>query len=140
MIKSIAQLEKDIQNYTEQMKEYDCRSNKYRSLKQMKYSVRKKLAKHREQIRLVDQLIAFGKVQKRLTKNTSLEDVIATYAYNIKQRMEYIETHDASTSGWYHRLCVRIQDQRKILAKRLASRVDDLTERVLFLEGLYKQN
>lgn len=137
MIKSIAQLEKDVQDYTEQMKEYDWRSKKYRSLKQMKYSVRKRLAKRREQIRLVEQLIGFGKVQKRLTKNTPLEDVVATYAYDIKQRMEYVETHNSLTGG-YMRLNMRIRSRREILAKRLMGRIDDLAERVLFLEDLYK--
>lgn len=134
MAKTIEQIEKDVQHWTEEVARretvYGYRSKEYMVALTMRGRKMKRLEELKRQSDEVERFLGNSKnvAMDRTYKNASLEDLIATYVH-VKQERAKMPVR-SSRDNKYSALTQREQLLKRKIRKALAERVQNLTDRI----------
>lgn len=131
-MKKVEEVTKDLDYWTQKMKEVPTYSKEYNVAKEMKSRSVKRLNKLRNMQVTLSEMSRVGTPRKYVTIDTSLGDMIATLAFAEQKLRSVPATAKCSAYQAASQRCRRL---RKLVAEKMACKLDELEVRMACLEN-----
>lgn len=131
-MKKMEEVIKDLEYWTQKMQEAPTYSKEYNVAKEMKSRSAKRLSKLRDTQMTLSEMSKVGTPRKYVTIDTSLGDMIATLAF-AEQKLKSVPATTKCSA--YQAASQRCRRLRKLVAEKMACRLDELEVRVTRLEN-----